>query len=150
MANSKALSAITWAGMLSGTLDITAAVVVYVHFGMHPIPLLQGIAKGLIGPRACQGGWPTALLGLALHFVIAFGAATAYFLASRKLCFLMKHGFACGVLYGIAVYFFMRRIVIPLSLAPLYPFSWEMMGISVLIHIVFVGLPIAGMVRWQG
>jgi hypothetical protein len=150
MANSKALSAITWAGVLCGTLDITAAVVVYGRFGVHPLPLLQGIAKALVGPSAYQGGWPTALLGLGLHFVIAFGAATVYFLASRQLSILLNHWFVCGVLYGIGVYFFMQRVVLPLSLATRYPFSWEMPGIGIVIHIFCVGLPIAGMVRWKG
>ena len=117
---------------------------------MRPMPLLQGIAKGLMGPSAYLGGWPTALLGLALHFVIAFGAGAVYFLASRKLHFLMNHWFMCGVLYGVAVYFFMQRVVLPLSHATRRPFSWEMMGIGLVIHIFCVGLPIAGMVRWKG
>lgn len=149
MANPKALSAITSAGLLCGILDITAAFVVYWRFGARPIPLLQGIAKGLLGPRAYQGGVPTAILGLALHFLIAFGAATTYYLASRKFSFLVNHWFVCGVLYGIAVYFFMQRVVLPLSLATCYPFSWQMMWIGVVIHIFCVGLPIAAMIRWK-
>lgn len=53
------------------------------------------------------------------------------------------------LLQGIAVYFFMQRVILPLSLATRYPFSWEMMSIGVAIHIFCVGLPIAGMVRWK-
>jgi hypothetical protein len=150
MANSKSLSAITWAGTLCGILDITAAFVVYARFGARPIPLLQGIAKGLLGASAFQGGLLTALLGLALHFLIAFGAATTYYLASRKMPFLVNHWFVCGALYGIAVYFFMQRVVLPLSLATRYPFSLEMMSIGVVIHIFCVGLPVAAMIRWKG
>lgn len=52
MANSKALPASTWAGVLCGILDITAAFVVYGRFGMRPMPLLQGIAKGVLGAKA--------------------------------------------------------------------------------------------------
>lgn len=83
---------IVWAGTLCGVLDITAAIVVYGMFGLRPMPLLQGIAKGLTGPSAYQGGWATAALGLVLHFVIAFGAATVYYLASRKLRFWWSRG----------------------------------------------------------
>jgi hypothetical protein len=36
---------------------------------------------------------------------------------------------------GIAVYFFMNRIVVPLSNATKYPFSAKMMLIGVVIHI---------------
>jgi hypothetical protein len=52
-----------------------------------------------------------------------------------------------GVLYGVAVYFFMNRIVVPLSAARKYPFSFKMMVIGVVIHIFCVGLPIALSVR---
>ena len=55
MAGAKALPAIAWAGALCGTLDITAAIVVYGRFGARPMPLLQGIAAGLLGPSAYQG-----------------------------------------------------------------------------------------------
>jgi hypothetical protein len=139
--------AIVWAGTLCGVLDITAAIVVYGMFGLRPTPLLQGIAKGLIGPSAYQGGWATAALGLVLHFVIAFGAATVYYLASRKLRFLVESWAVWGPLYGVAVHFFMQYVVLPMSRVTRRPFSWEMLWIGVVIHIFCVGLPIAGMVR---
>jgi hypothetical protein len=139
--------AIVWAGTSCGVLDITAAIVVYGMFGLRPMPLLQGIAKGLIGSSAYQGGWATAALGLVLHFVIAFGAATVYYLASRKLRFLVGSWALWGPLYGVAVHFFMQYVVLPMSRVTPRPFSWEMMWIGVVIHIFCVGLPIAAMVR---
>ena len=134
---------LAWGGLIAGTMDITAALVVYGHYGLTPIRLLQGIAAGLLGPRAFEGGLSTALLGLLCHFVIAFGAATVFFLASRSLSFLVQHAVLSGVLYGVAVYFFMNRIVVPLSAARKYPFSFKMMIIGVVIHIFCIGLPIA-------
>jgi len=136
-----------WGGLICGSMDITAALVVYGHYGLKPIPLLQGIAAGLLGPRALEGGFATVFLGLVCHFVIAFGAATVFFLASRSLSFLVQHAVMSGVLYGVAVYFFMNRIVVPLSAARKYPFSFKMMVIGVVIHIFCVGLPIALSVR---
>jgi hypothetical protein len=136
-----------WGGFICGSMDITAALVVYGHYGLRPIPLLQGIAAGLLGPRALEGGLATAFLGLLCHFVIAFGAATVFFLASRLRSFLVQHAVMSGVLYGVAVYFFMNRIVVPLSAARKYPFSFKMMVIGVVIHIFCVGLPIALSVR---
>jgi hypothetical protein len=38
---------ILWGGLICGTMDIAAALVVYGHYGRKPIPLLQGIAAGL-------------------------------------------------------------------------------------------------------
>ncbi len=137
------LPAILWGGLACGVLDITAAFVVYGSFGLRPIPLLQGIAAGLLGPKAREGALATAALGLLLHFVIAFGAATVFVLASRRISVLLQHAVIAGFLYGVAVYFFMNRVVLPLSAAAKYPFSLEMMVIGVVIHMFCVGLPIA-------
>jgi hypothetical protein len=139
--------AIVWAGLIAGALDITAAFVVYGFFGAAPLRILQGIAAGLLGPRAYDGGMATAILGLICHFIIAFGAAAVYFMVSRRMLFLVRHFVTAGVLYGIAVYFFMNRVVVPLSLARKYPFSLKMMIIGVVIHIFCVGLPISTTVR---
>lgn len=139
--------AIASAGTICGIMDITAALVVYGTMGAKPLRLLQGIAGGVLGPRTYQGGIATALLGLALHFAIAFGAATVFFIASRALRFLIDHAVLSGILYGIAVYFFMQRVVIPLSHANRNPFSLKFMIIGIVIHIFCVGLPIALSIR---
>jgi hypothetical protein len=139
--------AILWAGLIAGALDITAAFVVYGSFGATPLRILQGIAAGLLGSRSFEGGMATAVLGLVCHFTIAFGAATVYYLLSRRVSLLVRQFVVSGVLYGIAVYFFMNRVVVPLSHARRYPFSLKMMIIGVVIHIFCVGLPIAATMR---
>jgi hypothetical protein len=145
--NPNAMIALLWAGFACGFLDITAALVVYGLFGLKPMRLLQGIASGLLGPKAFSGGLATALLGLFCHFLIAFGAAAVYLVASRAVSFLVERAIISGVLYGVAVYFFMQRIVLPLSAAAKRPFSLQMMIIGVVIHIFCVGLPISLCVR---
>jgi hypothetical protein len=145
--NPNVLRAVLWAGFACGVLDITAAFIVYGFFGAKPVPLLQGIASGLLGPKAFDGGLATALLGLLCHFVIAFGAATVYFVASRALRVLVDQAVVFGALYGVAVYFFMNRIVLPLSAVANRPFSMKFMIIGVVIHIFCVGLPISLSVR---
>jgi hypothetical protein len=138
---------IVWAGLIAGAMDITAAFVVYGLFGATPLRILQGIASGLLGPQAFEGGMATAALGLLCHFTIAFGAATVFFLLSRQMPFLTRQFILAGVLYGIAVYFFMGRVVIPLSRVHRNPFSLRMMIIGVTIHIFCVGLPISTTVK---
>jgi len=128
-------------------MDITAAFIVYGFFGAKPVPLLQGIASGLLGPRAFQGGLATALLGLLCHFVIAFGAAAVYFAASRAIPFLIQNAVVSGALYGVAVYFFMNRIVVPFSAVATSPFSLKLMNVGVIVHIFCDGLPIYLSVR---
>lgn len=139
------LPAILWGGWWAGVLDITAA---FIRWG-KPVRLLQGIASGLLGPQAFQGGSGTAALGLALHFFIAFSAAGVYYAASRKLAFLRKQAVAWGMLYGVAVYMFMSWVVVPLSALPKSkaPFSLTGLVLSLLTHMFCVGLPIALAVR---
>jgi hypothetical protein len=141
--NPDGMLAILWGGLLCGVLDITAAVVVYGYMGAKPLRVLQGITGGLLGPRTYGGGIATALLGLLCHFVIAFSAAAVFVVASRVAPFLARQAVLSGVLYGIAVYFFMNRVVVPLSAAAKFPFSFKMMVVGVVIHIFCVGLPIA-------
>jgi hypothetical protein len=143
MNTSKALLTIVWAGLIAGGLDITAALVVYGSIGLKPMRLLQGIAGGLLGPRTFEGGLQTALFGLLCQFLIALSAAAVYFAVSRGLPFLVEHAVVSGFLYGVAVYFFMNRIIVPLSAATKYPFSFKMMFIGVVIHMFCVGLPIS-------
>jgi len=145
--NPNAVLAVLWAGLACGVLDITAAVVVYGYLGLKSMRLLQGIASGLLGPKAFDGGLATAFLGLLCHFVIAFGAAIVFFVASRAIPFLIQNAVISGALYGVAVYFFMNRVVVPLSAAAKRPFSMRMMIIGVIIHIFCVGLPISLSVR---
>ena len=137
------LAAIFWGGFICGVLDITAAFVVYGFFGARPIRLLQGIAAGLLGPKSFEGGLTTAALGLVCHFIVAFSAAMAFVLASRQLRFLLDHTLLSGVLYGPVVYFFMNRVVVPLSAVRPRPFSFKMMLIGLAIHVFCVGLPIS-------
>jgi hypothetical protein len=136
--------AILWGGLVAGALDITAACVQGGLRGVSPVRILQSVASGLLGAGSFQGGPATAALGLVLHFVIAFGAATVYVLSSRKLRVLAERPFLCGPLYGVAVYLFMTYVVVPLSAAPFkLGQTLSAVAIGLTIHIVCIGLPIA-------
>ena len=91
---------------------------------------------------------PSAVLGVILHFVIAFGACAVYYGASRKLPFLVKRPAVAGPLYGVGVYLCMYLVVVPLSAAP-WKFSFTPQGIILALtaHTLCVGLPIALAVR---
>jgi hypothetical protein len=143
----RAPAATLTAGLIAGILDITAAFVVYGRYGLQPERLLQGIASGVLGPSSYGGGSRTAVLGLALHFVIAVGAATVFYAASRKLKFLTRHAMISGFLFGIAVYYFMQYVVLPLSAYHKPPFSVSLMLIGIVIHMFCVGLPISLTIR---
>lgn len=113
---SNALTAIFWAGLIAGILDMTDALVFNgLVRGIKPVRILHYIASGVLGPAANRGGLKTAALGMALHFVIAFGAAIVFYVASRAIRFMTRHAVISGLLYGGAVYLFMNWIVVPLS-----------------------------------
>src|SRR5258708_30230042 len=102
MAAANPAKAISMAGLTCGAMDISAALVVYGLMGSKPLRLLQGIAGGILGPRTYSGGALNPLPGLALHFLIAFGAATVFFLASLDLPFLPTHAIVSCLLYSLA------------------------------------------------
>jgi uncharacterized membrane protein YagU involved in acid resistance len=131
-------------------MDISAALTVYgTFYKIVPLRLLQGVASGALGPSAYQGGIPVAALGMLCHFTIAFGAAAAYYLVSRKWRFLIDQAEICGVLYGIIVYFAMQNVILPLSRAAPRPFNYRSMVVGLAIHMCCVGMPIAlGVRRW--
>jgi uncharacterized membrane protein len=144
---SRALPAIFRAGLICGILDITTAFTNWAIHGVGPVRILHAIASGLLGTKAFDGGWPTAVLGAACHFFIAFSAAAVFFVASRKLKFMTQHAFPSGIAYGVAVYLVMYWIVIPLSRIQQLPFSLSRTIIAILTHMFCVGLPISQIIR---
>jgi uncharacterized membrane protein YagU involved in acid resistance len=126
-------------GAIAGILDKTWG---FISFGLKSP---QGIAAGLVGRSAAfQGGIATWILGMLLHFFIAFMAAAIYCLASRKLGFLADHWLVCGLFYGMAVFLFMDLIVLPMSALHLAgPYQLRGLIQGLLGHMVVVGLPIS-------
>jgi hypothetical protein len=137
------------AGLVAGTLDLADAIVFFYFRGVKPVSILQSIASGLLGRAAYQGGYGTAVLGVLLHFTIALTAAAVYYAASRRLDILRRRPIAMGLLYGLAVYLFMNRIVLPLSAFPQAkgPASPVVLINGVLAVMLLVGLPIALLVN---
>lgn len=141
------LAAIFWGGLLAGIGDITQAFVGFGLMGAKPFRILQHIAGGIFGARAMQMGWTSAALGLALHFTIAFTAATVYYVVSRKIRLLIEHPIICGLLYGEMVFLFMYFVVLPLSALGPARFNLATYITGPVGHPVLVGLPIAIAVR---
>lgn len=130
-------------GLLAGILDITAACVMWgIRTGAPPRRVFQGVAAGLLGRAAFDGGWPAALLGLTFHFLIAFTAAAAYYAVSRTFEFPNRNPVVAGLLWGIAVFGVMYFLVLPYTkVHPTY--TVKALAPLVVIHMLFVGLPIS-------
>jgi len=144
---SQAFPAILWATLIAGILDISSAFLLSYPKGVGPIRVLHGVAAGLVGREsAINGGLATAGLGLAIHFFIAFVAATVFYLASRKLVFLTQNAVLAGLMYGVVVYGVMYWIVMPLAYPVVHP-SLQRDLVAVCVHMLLIGLPISLIVR---
>lgn len=136
------------AGLIGGALDILAALVIYpALYGAEPLRILQSIASGVQGPAAYQGGAAAAALGLALHFFIAIVAGLVLAAAMARAGALRRFALTTGALFGVAVYFFMQKIVLPLSNADAQNADGEAMAVGIAIHIFLFGVPMALAVR---
>jgi hypothetical protein len=144
-AKPRALPAVVVGGFIVGVLDLAYAIMVYSP--QTPILIPQTIASGILGTRSYSGGLQTATLGVFLRFVIAFGAATVYYLASRRLPLLIDRAVLCGLIYGALVYFFMHRVVLSLSAADHRDMPFIYKFCEFVEHCLCVGLPIALSVR---
>lgn len=139
----RAFDTILYGGLVAGTLDILYAVIASGLRGRSPTGVLQYVASGLLGRDSFSGGWKTAVLGLILHFLIAFVIAATYYSASLILPTLIRQAVVWGLVYGVAVYFVMNYVVLPLSAVPRIPFSFVTFISGLLVHALLVGLPIA-------
>ena len=154
----KKLKPILYAGALVGVLDITAACIhAGVAYGFGPVRVLKGVAGGLLGRSALEGGFATAALGLVMHFTMALIVATIFYALSRRFFSLprkLSGVVIVGLLYGAAVFAvnnfgtalflsWVRSLYLhtPVSFKP--PMGWP----QLVIHMFCVGLPITLVVR---
>jgi hypothetical protein len=146
----RAAFAVGLGGLIAGVCDLTYAITFHSAHGIKPIRIPQSIASGLLGMTSYENGWLSASFGVALHFFIAFSAAAIYYLASRKLRILLRAAPVCGMLYGAAIFLFMRWVVLPLSAAPHFKSTPLANWTDFAVHVFLIGLPIALMARRYG
>ena len=130
--------AILAGGAVAGTFDLISA---FITFGPG-VP--RGIASGLLGRQAMSGGMATWILGVFLHYFVAFSAACVFCVAGQKLKFFKDHFVVCGLFFGIAVFLVMTLIVLPLcAFHARGPYQLRSLIQGLLTHMVLIGLPIS-------
>ncbi len=138
------ISKIIAAGLLVGTLDISAACLqYYIKTGKSPENVLKFVASGVFGKEAFTGGLLMSLCGLLFHFLIAFCFTTFFFFIYPRLKFLSFNVFLTAVLFGVFTWTVMNRIVLPLSYTPPIPFTWASAAIAAGILTLCIGLPLS-------
>ena len=146
-ARPRAFQTIIYGGLIVGVLDALDATIFSGLRGVSPSRVWQFVASGLLGRASFDGGMKTAALGLLIHFLIAFILAAIYYGASLYFPVLVRRAVLWGLLYGVAVYFVMNYLVLPLSAAPPLRFSVASFLNGLIGHALLVGLPIALVAR---
>lgn len=108
------LTAILLGGLVAGTLDIGAAVLIS---GKDAGFICQVIASGLLGKAAYGGGAGSMVTGFLLQELMGLIIAAVYCLAATRLPVLTRQWIVGGLAYGVLVYGVMTYVVVPLSLA---------------------------------
>ena len=136
------------AGLLTGISDgLFSTVLVTFFYGSTATRLWQGVASTLLGRAAFDGGTPVALLGLLMHFGVAFGWSAVFLFGVMRVGWVRAllaspYGIVkVAALYGPSVWLAMSLVVIPLLVhhAPTFNIRW---WIQLVGHFPFVGLPI--------
>jgi hypothetical protein len=140
--------AIIVGGLIAGVFDLTYAIVFSALHKVQPITVIQSVASGVLGKAAFDGGFSTAILGVLLHFFIAFSWAAIFYMVSRFIPLLTKHAVISGLLFGAVIYTVMYLIVLPLSAYPIkINFAPSRVAINLIAHMLLIGLPIALVAR---
>ena len=136
----RAFPAILCGGLLGGTGDLVFA---FAYYGFK-IGVFQNVAGGLLGRTAArEGGIPTFVLGVGLHYLIAAIWAALFWVVSRRLSALVKHAVPAGLVYGAVIFYGMNCVVLPLS--ALHTNGWPppFAPWPIAMHMLVIGLPIA-------
>lgn len=143
MTNNIALRSILLGGFCAGLADFIYPTLRKVLSGGSWMEPWMGVAYGLIGPAARDGGVGIALLGAALHFFICLSGAALLWLLVSRVKFIPRQWFVLGVLYGLAVLATMNYVILPLSQIGRSIYPLNNMHVSAFWHIVLVGIPTA-------
>lgn len=135
--------AILAAGLTAAALDLAGALASELVRGGEPARVLPSIASGLMG-RDAYAGATGALVGAALHLLIATTMAAAYGVVAMRWSLLVRRPWRIGPIYGIAMWAVMYLIVMPARWPRHFPrFDPADTTVQLAFHVALVGLPIA-------
>jgi hypothetical protein len=149
-----AASRLAAAGLLTGVVDGTWAIVLTLIYGRSLTRLWQGIAATAFGDRMFDGGAPTVLLGVLMHFGVAFAWSALFLLLVTRSAWLRSvldspYGvLEVAAVYGPMIWIVMSVVVIPLLTRRPVAITGRW-WIQLAGHVVFVGLPIVWSI-WRG
>jgi len=130
-------------GLVSGLIDLVYASAQAAFKGRSVLLPWKGVASGLIGSAARDGGVGIALLGVALHFLFTFSAAATLYLIVWRLPWFAKRPLVTGVLFGFGFLLVMNYVILPLSAIGRPIYVGQGFLTAIVAHVIMIGLPVA-------
>jgi len=130
-------------GFLAGLADFIYPTVKALMAGNPWFKPWKGVASGLLGQAARDGGVEMAILGALLHFFICISAAFILYFVVKNVKFLPRHWVPLAIIHGLAVLVAMNYVIVPLSQIGIVLYPLKTLHISAFWHIVLVGVPTA-------
>lgn len=148
MTRHSTLTAILLGGVIAGTVDIFAPVLIYM---ISPIIVLHFIASGLIGhDAAVNGGLGTAGIGLLLQWAMSVIIAAIYAGVTNFLPIFRRLWIVGGLVAGVIIFFVMEYVVVPLSAVHKVPHFTPITFAENIAAMLLFGLIVAHFARNRG
>lgn len=142
-AHHPALRGILLGGFFAGLADfIYPSVKTMIDGGSWMRPW-KGVASGIFGQAAHDGGLGMVVVGIALHFFICLVAAALLYAIASRIRWLPRQWIALGILYGIVFLAVMNYAILPLSAIGRGIYALETIHVTAFFHILLVGWPTA-------
>jgi hypothetical protein len=129
-------------GFIAGLDDFIYPTVKTVMAGKPWTQPWKGVASGLLGQTAREGGMEMVALGAGLHWFINIAAAFIFYWVISRLKFVPRQWLLLACLHGLAVLLTMNYVILPLSAIGRGIYPLEQMHVHAFWHILLVGLPV--------
>jgi hypothetical protein len=110
----------TWARIAVGGSALAladlafAAAYWFLHSGLAPIRVAQGVASWVIGAHAAKAhGLDSAIAGVLLYCAVVSAMVAGYARLASSWPTLHRHVLAAGIAYGVAMYGLLFRVIVP-------------------------------------
>jgi hypothetical protein len=132
------------AGLIAGTLDISAAIITYyIRFSKGPEGIFRYIARAAFGDTAKTGSSEYIIAGILFHYLIAFSFTILFFVMYPVIKRLGSYIIIVGLSYGAFVWCIMNLLVVPNTKIIPAPLTAISITREMLILMCCIGLPIA-------
>jgi hypothetical protein len=146
--NRDLLRRLVLSGLITGVIDgLFSSILSVAAYGSTVSRLFQGVASVLLGPEAFNGGTQTEVVGVLMHFGVAFWWSAVFlflFLRATWVRRILSSPYGAvkiASLYGPFIWMVMSLAVIPIlaQRSPSISIRW---WIQLIGHFPFVGIPI--------